>query len=136
MPANINNAWMHTVWALSSRSVIQGSFPDVNEMGAIREEQYSSLITEGYEGREVFVSIIDRPSARTATISWRDPTGCCYGDQVWRAGVSRGQGICAMTGQTILRGDAVFKPCARHPLPMNIGAMILAAVVHDTAESF
>ncbi|MGF6931920.1 hypothetical protein OKW41_001059 [Paraburkholderia sp. UCT70] len=47
----------------------------------------------------------------------------------WRA---RMPGFCAMSGQAINPGDAVYKPTSR-PTPINAEAMILACVVHDAA---
>ncbi|SAK53309.1 hypothetical protein AWB79_02006 [Caballeronia hypogeia] len=83
--------------------------------------------------RRIAVKLIDRPSATTATIEWRDPTRCCYGDQVWRAMRARTAGICAMSGRAIRPGDAVYGPNSR-PIPRNLGAMILASVL-DRAEA-
>jgi hypothetical protein len=79
----------------------------------------------------VVVSLIDRPTSSTATIAWRDPTRCCYGDQVWRASRARGAGVCAMSGREIVPGDAVYipRPCRR--VPANAGAMILTSVLDE-----
>jgi hypothetical protein len=136
MSAEIDDAWIHTIGLLNSRSGGKGKVADKHEAVMTRDEHYTRLFMDAYEAREVCVSVVDRPSARTATISWRDPTACCYGDQVWRAGVSRSRGVCAMSGRPILPGDAVFKPQARRPLPLNVGAMILATAVLDAVESF
>jgi hypothetical protein len=79
------------------------------------------------------VKLIERPSSTTATIEWRDPTRCCYGDQVWRAMRARTAGVCAMSGVEIRPGDRVYGPNPR-PVPGNAGAMILASVL-DQATS-
>lgn len=84
--------------------------------------------------RGAVVRLIDRPTATTAIVAWSDPTSCFYGDQVWRAGVARHQGICAISRRLIGRGDEVYKPYHR-PAPANAMAMILATVVHDAIET-
>ncbi|MBB5469750.1 hypothetical protein OKW30_005607 [Paraburkholderia sp. Clong3] len=78
------------------------------------------------------VTLIDRPTSSTATIAWRDATRGCFGDQAWRMARARMPGFCAMSGQAINPGDAVYKPISR-PTPINAEAMILACVVHDAA---
>ena len=83
--------------------------------------------------RRVTVKLIERPSSTTATIEWRDPTRCCYGDQVWRAMRAHTAGVCAMSGVEIRPGDRVYGPNPR-PVPGNAGAMILASVL-DQATS-
>lgn len=45
---------------------------------------------------------------------------------------ARISGFCAMSGQPIRPGDAVYKPNPR-PAPVNGDAMILACVLRDTA---
>ncbi|MBN3767881.1 DUF3331 domain-containing protein [Burkholderia sp. Ac-20365] len=76
------------------------------------------------------VTLIDRPTPSTATIAWRDSTRGCFGDQVWRMARARMEGFCAMSGQAIRPGDAVYKPNPR-PTPVNGDAMILASVLRD-----
>ena len=78
------------------------------------------------------VTLIDRPTPSTATIAWRDATRGCFGDQVWRMARARMQGFCAMSGQVIQPGDAVYKPNPR-PAPVNAEAMILASVLRGAA---
>ncbi|MBK3739941.1 DUF3331 domain-containing protein [Paraburkholderia aspalathi] len=53
---------------------------------------------------------------------------------MWRAGIARHQGICAISGRLIRRGDEVYKPSHR-PTPANATAMILSTVVHDAIET-
>lgn len=83
------------------------------------------------EALAVSVKIVDRPSSTTATVSWSDPTSGYYGDQVWRSGVARGEGVCAVSGQLICRGDAVYKPRVCRLAPANAHAMILSSVILD-----
>jgi hypothetical protein len=77
------------------------------------------------------VRVLERPTPTTATVSWSDSTSGCYGDQVWRLSVARRQGICAVTGETICRGDRVYTPRGVPRYPSNANAMISLSVVHS-----
>jgi hypothetical protein len=77
------------------------------------------------------LKLVERPDALTATITWRDPTHCCYIDQIWRATRSRVKGICALSGREIRPRDEVFKPGRCRTRPANAQAMILAEALND-----
>jgi hypothetical protein len=78
---------------------------------------------------DVVITVLDRPSPRTATVSWSDPRGCKYGEQVWRLATAKRSGICALSGQGIAAGDAIYRPTKVDPPPANTDAMMLATVV-------
>jgi Domain of unknown function (DUF3331) len=80
-----------------------------------------------------FVKVLDRPSERTVTISWRESTLCHYNDQIWRAGIAKHAGTCAVSGMHIERGDSVYRPIPTRPAPINANAMILSAAIADQA---
>ncbi|WP_144110297.1 DUF3331 domain-containing protein [Paraburkholderia sp. BCC1886] len=80
----------------------------------------------------IAVALLDRPSPRTVTVSWSDPRGCKYGEQVWRTATAKRSGVCALSGQSIVRGAPIYRPTKVEPPPANADAMILATVV-DTA---
>jgi hypothetical protein len=82
-----------------------------------------------------FVRIIDRPTALTVTLDWRDATKCCYREQLWVAARARVSGSCAMSGEPILPGDDIFRPRPSRPVPRNVGAMILASAVEAEVPS-
>ncbi|KLU21507.1 hypothetical protein EOS_35660 [Caballeronia mineralivorans PML1(12)] len=92
-----------------------------------RQPMASEPVTGARNG--VVVTVIDRPAPGTATVAWCDPTSCRYGDQVWRVSVARESAVCALSGNTISPGDAVYRPRASKPLPINASAMILASLV-------
>ncbi|HKR40413.1 MAG TPA: DUF3331 domain-containing protein [Paraburkholderia sp.] len=77
----------------------------------------------------VAVALLDRISPRMATVSWSDPQGCNYGEQVWRLVTARQSGICALSGQPIAVGDAIYRPAKVEPPPVNAAAMMLAAAI-------
>ena len=95
-----------------------------------------SQIIESYESSRlsnndtaVAIALLERLSPRMATVSWSDPQGCKYGEQVWRLSTARGSGICALSGQPIFRGNAIYRPAKVEPRPANAAAMILATVI-------
>jgi Domain of unknown function (DUF3331) len=79
--------------------------------------------------RDANIRVLDRPTSRTAIITWGDPTSCHYGDQVWRVARASNDGFCALSGQQIHRGDVVYRPSHYRLAPANAGSMMLAACV-------
>jgi hypothetical protein len=78
--------------------------------------------------RHCTVKIEERLANAAFALSWSDPTQCSYREQVWKRAIARKSGVCALSGERIKRGDAVFRPQARRfKVPLNSGAMILAA---------
>jgi hypothetical protein len=79
----------------------------------------------------VTVSVIDRIGPRTAVVSWSDSRLGSYGDQVWRAALARRKGRCALSGQPVRKGDAIYRPRRSDPPPINEDAMILAVFLDE-----
>lgn len=79
--------------------------------------------------RAVSVVPLDRTSPRTATVSWSDPQGCKYGEQVWRRATAKRPGTCVLTGQPIAAGATIYRPTKADPPPANADAMMLAAAL-------
>jgi hypothetical protein len=75
------------------------------------------------------VRVVERLTHCTVAVSWHDATACCYDDQIWRAGVARKKGVCAMTGESVQVGDAIYRPVNNTRPPVNDGAMMLATCV-------
>jgi hypothetical protein len=125
--ANFIDPWMQTVGLLSllSGGSRRGGRRDAANEGGPRTSRAQVTI----ELKGVQVRLIDRPSRSTATIEWRDATHCCYGDQVWRTSRARVAGVCAMSKRPIRPGDAIYKPRACRPMPVNGEAMILRCVL-------
>jgi hypothetical protein len=122
--ANLMDPWTQTIGLLGTPSRL---------MAAVEGAAQSRRKTPCADGRfGAAVTLIDRPTPSTATIAWRDSTRGCFGDQVWRMARARITGFCAMSGQAIHPGDAVYKPNPR-PTPVNADAMILASVLRDAA---
>jgi Domain of unknown function (DUF3331) len=75
------------------------------------------------------IRVLERHTPTSVTVAWSDATCCRYGDQRWRRCVAPKAGVCALSGQAISRGDAVYRPRLARPAPRNIKAMILATVI-------
>ncbi|WP_310035764.1 DUF3331 domain-containing protein [Paraburkholderia graminis] len=77
------------------------------------------------------VEVLERLTERTVLINWSDATRCRYVDQVWILCKARKLGRCALTGRSIRRGDAVYKPRRRSVPQLNTEAMIWATAIPD-----
>ncbi|MGF6755726.1 DUF3331 domain-containing protein [Paraburkholderia sp. GAS42] len=75
------------------------------------------------------IRVLERDGQNWATVAWSDATSCCYGEQLWRRCIARKAGVCALSGQAIARGNAVYRPRRVRLPPRNIEAMILATVM-------
>jgi hypothetical protein len=81
------------------------------------------------------ITVLERPSETTATLYWRDPTRCRYGEQRWRRGVATRRGYCALSGMSIKRGDIIFRPVRSRPAPCNADEMILASALAQSGTT-
>ncbi len=91
-----------------------------------------SMLGDSYFGKCV-VRLLERNSPTSATVAWSDSTSCFYGAQLWRRCVAKKVGVCSLSGQTIARSDAVYRPRRVQPTPRNAEAMILAAVLETVS---
>ncbi|MEM5314920.1 DUF3331 domain-containing protein [Paraburkholderia sp. JHI869] len=120
-----HNPWAHVVSGLlaspASRTSVSRRAPATRtrtDLRAADDNTYASCT----------VKIEERLANTSFTLSWSDPTRCSYREQVWRRAIARKSGVCVLSGERIKRGDAVFRPLARrYKVPLNSGAMILAA---------
>lgn len=80
------------------------------------------------------VCILDRPTLRTAVIYYSDAKQCHYENQLWRMGVARCNGSCALSGREIVPGNSVFRPMRGESPPCNYNEMILASVISASVE--
>ena len=69
-------------------------------------------------------------SANTLSIYWSDSQTGHYAEQIWRLGLAREDGFCALSGRPIRPGDDVFSPRRSMTfVPANWRRMILASDV-------
>lgn len=118
-PFEADRTWQSMIALLSSEGEMR--LPSVSScVRAICHEEYFSKCA---------VRVLGRSKQTSATVAWSDATSCCYGEQLWRRGIAKKTGVCALSGQAIATGDAVYRPRFVQPAPRNIEAMILAAVM-------
>ena len=73
------------------------------------------------------VQIIEVVNDRMIIVAWQDPTGGRYGYQTWPRVLARRDAVCALTGLSVKRGDAVFHPKnLSDRRPANADSVILA----------
>jgi hypothetical protein len=90
--------------------------------GELKEASSSAVIPHA--------EIVERLSMRTMAVRWSDSQSGCYGEQLWRMGLSRCYSRCAVTGTPISPGDTVFRPVTYEwRVPFNQNCMILASAV-------
>jgi hypothetical protein len=78
------------------------------------------------------ITLIRRHDPESITVCWSDATYGRYSDQLWRVCTARRSSVCALTGEKIRRGDAVFRPSPnRRHRPANADAMILASKIDN-----
>lgn len=73
------------------------------------------------------VQVIEVMNDRMIIVAWQDPTGGRYGYQTWTRVLARSDAVCALTGRSVKKGDAVFRPKnLRDRRPANADSVILA----------
>lgn len=124
-----NTAWQRTVGQLDARCAHQFAA----HVRQIVNLHASSRVPTRNEA--ISVVLLDRISPRTATVSWSDPQGCKYGEQVWRLATAKRAGSCVLTGQPIARGEPIYRPTKADPPPTNAHAMMLAAALEEALSA-
>jgi hypothetical protein len=129
--------WSRTLAMLESRA------SRASERSATRSCLSPSLIqrqaTRGVplpgDARCVNIRVLERLSESTLALSWHDPTSFNYSEQVWALCTARKGGTCALSGQSIRRGQPVYRPRrVGSSVPLNSGAMILALALAPASE--
>jgi hypothetical protein len=122
-PFEADRTWLSTIALLS------GNHEGEDEIRLpIVSNHVLPMRGEGYF-RKCAIRVLERNGSTSATVAWSDATSCCYGEQLWRRCIARKAGVCALSGQTIATGNAVYRPRRVQPVPRNIEAMILATVI-------
>jgi|OM-RGC.v1.024797512 Domain of unknown function (DUF3331). len=121
--------WLVTVAAISSFDMPSVSWGAPRRRSVTRDRLPSWDATS-----KPSISVLERPTADTVMISWRDACTGHYGYQKWRLFTTRKRGVCALSGQPIEIGDSVYAPQLLGSTPGNAAAMVLAACL-DAARS-
>jgi Domain of unknown function (DUF3331) len=116
--------WIQTIEALRVVSSEHGIRPKMPSL------KVKSVVDSTFpQSKSCMIRITDRASPSTVTVEWGDPTVAHYGAQLWRLGSARASGSCAISGATITRGAAVYRPSIGRFPPQNRNAMILASTI-------
>jgi hypothetical protein len=127
----IHDAWQYTLDLLESVSStdykLRGVVPNQRSGSGIRGVQMDARL--GAPPVTAHVKFIEHLSEELVTLCCHDATTGRYGEQSWKLAKARGGGVCALSGATIRRGDAVYRPWARGRSPSNAGWMVLASAI-------
>jgi hypothetical protein len=74
----------------------------------------------------ITIQFLEKPSKRQLLLSWREPARCNYTEQLWALHKASGATTCAVSGEKIRRGDAVYSPVGQ---PQNRNKCIRAEAV-------
>lgn len=116
--------WLRTIAWLGAREVGERT-PGVPAAGRANARR---TVNDGAPRPPARIHVLDRPTPRTAAISWSDPGVCHYGYQIWDMVPAKRTGTCVLSGSAIQVGDIVYCPREEEG-PVNAGAMIAAAFV-------
>ncbi len=119
------NPWIQTVEVL--RRVSATGRSKFAEPGNRRRNLVGPVWRWGIEHQQNYaIRITERCTPRTVTVEWCDSTAGRYGAQTWGYSIARKEGVCLLSGATISRGEAIYRPRTSRRVPANQDAMILA----------
>ncbi|MFP3796515.1 DUF3331 domain-containing protein [Paraburkholderia sp. SIMBA_027] len=127
-----SDPWAHTLLVLSRLACAPGEAPRAARTRKTASPRLAAASRpQGALGARssAAVRIVERPTPMTASIIWMDPTACRYGEQIWRCTKARRNGVCVLSGESIRRGDEIYRPFGRRPAPANAESMMLATRV-------
>ncbi|SAK99229.1 hypothetical protein AWB77_05950 [Caballeronia fortuita] len=96
---------------------------------------FDAARAESVKLAHVWITLRDRPTERTAIVSWSDSQSGCLGEQIWSLGRARAEDFCAISGERIRRGDLVFRPRKTTPPAINEHSVIAAHHVFEVSVS-
>ncbi|WP_321908264.1 MULTISPECIES: DUF3331 domain-containing protein [unclassified Paraburkholderia] len=79
-----------------------------------------------------YIRLLERLSSTAVSLCWYDATCGHYADQLWRRTHARRKTVCTVTGMTVNRGDAIYRPYRRGIRPANANHSILACVLESS----
>ena len=123
-------------WSQIAKSLLRTSSHSEKETREAMNRKWLKRMSEGEDDsyhKRAHVTLLDRPNPTSALMSWKDPTRCNYGYQLWCLSIAKRDGFCSMSGHQIKKGDSVYRPRA-FPRPANATAMILASVIEEASQ--
>lgn len=130
--------WSRTLAMLDSRAsrAAERTVARVCMPPALVQRQMPRTVQNAQETRCLNIRVLERLSESTLSLSWHDPTSFNYSEQVWALCTARKGGTCALSGQSIRRGQPVYRPRrVGSSVPLNSGAMILARALAPASET-
>ncbi|TAM02021.1 MAG: DUF3331 domain-containing protein [Paraburkholderia sp.] len=137
------SAWQQTIDLLSAASEPVSFTADLEGSRICKPVPVTRSASEAANRRRATVrswdaqgiTLIRRHDSDCITVCWSDATYGRYSDQLWRVCTARRSSVCALTGEKIRRGDAVFRPSPnRRHRPANADAMILASKIENLSN--
>jgi len=131
--------WLQTLAMLSSCSGLKLSDCDEEYIDQIRRHTSRLSLARSRKvkptarnakDRRATIRVLERLSVSAVSLSWHDPTSLNYAEQVWLMGGAPKNGRCAVSGESILKGQSVYRPRrSGRDLPLNGSEMILTSVI-------
>ena len=136
MSSKLVDPWLETIQllgTLGSRQSERGRYS--KRTCAHHDYVPQQRIIEHHVNENAHVCVVERLTPLTAAIAWSDATRCNYSGQIWRAGIAARPGSCALSGESIRRGQAIYRPIPIKPAPSNAKAMILASQIEEALRA-
>jgi hypothetical protein len=145
MTGNVD-PWSHMVFWLEKMAEYvdrpdHASSKRAHRADAISGPAHRSIVADGERAKvapavTASITVVERFSANSVSITWRDSQAGNYCEQLWVRRISKSQGVCALTGARIVRGDAVYGLASRATRrPMNLAQMILARPIEEIGQA-
>jgi hypothetical protein len=81
------------------------------------------------------IAVLEWLSGSTVSVFWSDACTGHYAEQLWRLGLARRDGYCALSGHAVHEGEFVFRPrSSLTSAPANWDRMILASKVPAASD--
>ncbi|HHL4080643.1 MULTISPECIES: DUF3331 domain-containing protein [unclassified Burkholderia] len=131
------NRWEHMITSLGPLPVAgvrMLPMPRARETDGSRRPHRDDapVPSSGDVRRRSAIVAVERQTDSSMLVSWSDPTRCRYDEQRWICAKARRLARCALTGQPIRIGDAIYKPQWRgEKRPANCREMVLATALEQ-----
>lgn len=134
-PCANDEPWKQTILSLerASRSPadIAATHPASTTLNK-RNAQHATARSASYVPFSGYIRLLERLSSTAVSLCWYDATFGHYADQLWKRTHSRRKTVCTVTGRTVNRGDAIYRPYRRGSRPANANHSILASVLESS----
>lgn len=98
-----NSPWSHIVSRLS-----QAEGPGTHTLPASETSVKRQGLGKSWP-KEARICILDRLSAQTVSVARSHPCSGYSGFQTWRRALAKRNEVCALSGERVIRGEAIYK---------------------------